>query len=443
MSDKKFDLKVTSKPVGDGKLQLSITVPANVTADIMTGGALALALQNKIDLSKVEVADLRKTVIDSVGEAQYQAWLNEYTMTSMTPFAIADQGLEIVMDPRTSSSGDLTEGRDFNFQAEVTLKPRFELSSYEPVTVKVRRASVSEEEVAQQLAAIVERFSVSAPDAASTVSPGDDILISIETTYAQDGKPVPAMTAPRRVYTLGEGFLPKEFDDSLLGMRCGEERSFGFELPGMELPNGSSAPGTKVDAKVCVLQINRKTAPELTDEWVAANIPEAKTIEGLRQRIREQGLEYKKLQIADEMYFLTATELAKRLVGHIPDDIYEFTQKEMLHNLQGQIEKSGLSLKEWVEKQGIPEQQFSMQMMLESRERLRQSFSLDAMARHLGLSATEEDVSEALRRMAPGNESAARKEFEGTGRTYLLAEAALRTKANKWLVDNAVCEYID
>ncbi|MDR2493557.1 MAG: hypothetical protein LBD25_08930 [Coriobacteriales bacterium] len=437
----KLSLKIVETPVDGGKVQLEVTVPGSVTADIAAGAAVALAMQHKIDLSNVEVHDLAKTVRDTVGEAQHQAFLNEYTMTSLAPFAVAERGLEIVMDPVTSSSEDLHEGSDFCFRALVTLKPRFELSSYEPVTVKAVRPSVTEEEVAEQLSAIAQRFASSVPDASAHVRPGDDVVIRIAAWRADDGQPIEAMTAERRAYTLGDGFLPQAFDNGLMGARPGEERELAFELPGMEGPRGEAGRGIATRAKVTVLQIAKKVTPVLTDAWVAANIPDAGTLEGLRERIRSQGLEYKSKQAEDRAYFLTATALATRLEGHIPDELYAYTHQEMLQSLRAQIEASGVSLKEFAEQRGIPEQQFSMQMMLETRERLRQSFSLDALARHLGLVVEEGDIDEALKRMAPGNEAALRKEFEGTGRAYLLNEAALRTKANKWLVETAVYEY--
>jgi len=83
-----------------------------------------------------------------------------------------------------------------------------------------------------------------------------------------------------------------------------------------------------------------------------------------------------------------------------------------------------------------------MQLMMQVRESLRQGFALDALARHLKLKVTDEDYEDALKRIAPGHEEEARKEYEGTGRTYLITEAALRTKANKWLYDTATFEYM-
>jgi hypothetical protein len=44
--------------------------------------------------------------------------------------------------------------------------------------------------------------------------------------------------------------------------------------------------------------------------------------------------------------------------------------------------------------------------------------------------------------MAPGYEHIAKQEFETTGRMYVMEEAALRIKANLWLVENSQVFYL-
>ncbi|TWH57252.1 trigger factor [Desulfitobacterium sp. LBE] len=439
----KFNLEVTQSALDDGRVQLTVTVPATITSDIAKGAVLALAMQHKIDLSTARVGDLDRYVLEQVGESQYHAFLDDYVMTSLTPFAIGESGLEIIMDPVAASLEHLKAGAAFTFTATVRPKPRYELSSYEPVTLRLPCLAVSDEEVAQQLAALLERHAVRGADEGAEVKAGADILIAIETVRADTGEPVAPMTAERRVYTLGEGFLPAAFDEGLLGARAGEERRIRFELPGAELANGQAGPGIPVLSKVTVLQISKNVVPELTDAWVAAAMPELRTVEELRARVRAAGLNHKERQRDDAKYFLAASALAERMIGTIPDDIYEHTQVELLAALRAQCDAAGITMQEMFKQRGIPEQQFSMQVMLETRERLRQSFALDALARHLKLELEDADIDAALKRMAPGNEEQTRQEFEGTGRGYLLREAALRTKANAWLVDTAMYEYFD
>ncbi|MDR1603774.1 MAG: hypothetical protein LBS10_03145 [Gracilibacteraceae bacterium] len=438
----KFNLQINQTRLAGERVRLFITVPGDITADIAKGGLLAYALQNKLDLTNVEAADLERFVLKEAGEVKYQAFLDEYVMKALTPFAVEESGLEIILDPVATTRESVRAGQSFRYEATVKLKPRYELSSYDPVKVRLPRPSVTEAEVEEQLQAFLQRSAKSTAEAGAVVQNGDDVLFRIETVRKDTAEQVAAMTAARRFYTLGEGFLPPAFDAGLLGAQAGEERAIEFELPGMVMPDGSSGPGVMVAAKVTLLEVSRKAAPELTDEWVARNVPEAGTVAELRARVREAGLRHKESRQLDSKYFLTASALTDRFTGKIADDIYEATQVELLANLRRQCDTAGITMQDFFKQRGIPEQQFSMQVMLETRERLRQSFSLDALARHLGLSVDAADIQAALTRMAPGNEEKARQEFEGAGRGYQLREAALRTKANAWLVETAEYEYI-
>jgi trigger factor len=430
----RFNLKSKKKTLDDGRIQLTITVPATYTPTLVQTATIALAVDSHINIQNEE--DPKKKVLDEVGEAQFQAFCNQYAMTTMAPYAVGDNKLEIIMEPETSSSQDLEAGKDYTFTAIVTLKPHYELTSYDPVEVTIPSVDVTDAEIDQQIYTIAERSAQTQADAGAEVTDGAEVSFKIETKDADD-KEVPNLTADRRVYKLGEDFLPKEFDDNILGMKAGDSRTFDFDLPGAEGPNGEPGPSKKVTSTVTLEQINKKIVPAITDAWVEANMPQLKDVEGLRAEVKKQGINYKTQQLEDAKFALVASELAKRFKGSIADEIYEYTQSQQVQNIRQQLKAQGKSLEDWMKEQGIQEQQLSMELMLQTREILRQGFALDALARHMGLTVEEDDIQEALKRMAPGQEDKARQEIVGTGRAYMLTEAALRTKANIWLMDTA------
>jgi trigger factor len=439
----KVKLKIDRKDLEDGTIQLTVTIPAETTGDLIKGAAFILALQNKIDLSKVKMEEFDAVVIETVGEAQYKAFINHYAMSAMTPYAITEKNIQPIVEPEFRSSMEIAPDEDFSFVALVMPKPHYELSSYEPVTVKLPRITVTEEEIDAQLSNLAERSAKAEPDPGAVVVAASELVFAIDTKLKDSDEAIEHMTAERRVYTLGEDFLPKEFDDQLLGMKAGESRTFDFELPGVDNLDGTPGPTRTVTTTVKLTQVNRKTVPAITDAWVQAQVPEAKNVQGLREMLREQGTEYKTREQENMRFFLVASALAERFQGFIADEIYEHTRSDMLANLREQLKQSGMTIEQYAQSMGMEQQQFNMNFMLQVRETLRQSFALDALARHLKLKVEEEDREDALKRMAPGNEERARTDLEGSGRGYLLDEAALRTKANKWLVETAIFEAQD
>lgn len=438
-----INLKVVQKELEDGRIQLNITVPAGTTGDIFKGAMFSLAMQNKLDMQNIKMENLEREVLEAVGEAQCNAFASHYAMNAMAPFAITQQNIEPIMDPEVSTGGQIVAGREFSFVAVVTPKPRYELSSYDPVTVQIPEVTVTDEEIDAQILNMAERAATTVADKGAEVTSGVEIVMGISSKFKDTGEEIGNLTAERRVYATGSGYLPEEFDEQILGMKDGESKTFDFDLPGMPGGEGELGKPRTATTTVNIIQVNKKVVPSITDAWVEVNVPEAKNVEGLREMLRKQGMEYKNKEQENMKYFMTASALAQRFKGYIADNIYEYTQGDMLANLNEQLKQNGLTLQQYIENMGMDEQSFNMQFMMQVRETLRQSFALDALARHLKLSITEEDIADTISRMAPGNEERARADLEGSGRTYLLREATVRSKANKWLVETATYEIVD
>jgi len=435
-----INLKVDKKEREDGKIQLAITVPAKTLEDVLKSAAYVLAMQNRMDLTGVDLADVSALVKETVGEAQYYAFANQYAMSAVVPHAITQKNIEPIMEPELSAAGEIVPGKDFSFVALVTPKPHYELSSYEPVTVTLPKIAVSEREIDEQVYNLAQqRVKVVADEGAEAV--GDsEMVFALKTVYKDDDEPVANLTSESRYYQLGQGYLPAEFDEHIMGMKAGDSRTFDFELPLSYNPDGTPAETRTVTTTVELKQIDKRVVPAINNAWVEENMPELKDVDGLREMFRAQGIEYKTREQKNMELFAAASKLAERFTGTIPDEIYDFTRGDILTNLQEQLKANGMTIEQYMQEMGIESQQFNMMLMMQVRETLRQGFSLDALARHLKMTVSDEEIAETLTRIAPGNEERAFAEFQASGRMYMLREVALRSKANAWLAENSTYE---
>ncbi|MDR1421284.1 MAG: hypothetical protein LBI64_00265 [Coriobacteriales bacterium] len=432
-------MKVKKSTRENGRIELAVTAPANKVDEAITFVEFRLALENHIDPSQTE--DLSKAIIDKIGEAYYKSFLEFQIPSFLAPFAVDQEGLEIIMAPEVvpgSVSSPPHRDRELEFKVLLTLKPSYELDDYGPVTIKVPKIQVTEAEIDDQLLKLADNYATYEKDADRPVQANDHILFSIAAKNSV-GEEIPGFTAERRLYSLGKNFMPPEFDAAIIGMDRDETRSFDVTGPNVSRKQATDGESETLTFTVTLLEIQKRVIPAITDAWVAENIPGQETVPQLREAIRQQGLAAREQQQMNMRANLVASEFAKRFKGSIPDEFYEFTRDELMQNLQQSIRQQGRTFEEFVAAQG-GEQQFSMTLMMRTREVLTQTFSLDALARHLGLVAEPADIEETYRIMAPGHEKEARLEFEQTGRNYLIREAALRNKANRWLVDNATVE---
>ncbi len=434
-------LKIKRKDVGEDKIELQITAPAASVDEAIGFATMQMAYQNGINPAS---ENLMTAVIDKVGEAYYKSALSFAVSEFIAPFAVTQEKLSIIMRPQVAvGNQEVAPGREFSFKATVTRKPQYELKSYDPVSIKIQKAKVSDAEVKAQMAGITENFAAWEKDEDKPLSEGDDLMFKIS-AIDSDGEEIKNLTADRRLYTLGQNFMPDGFDENLVGMNIGEEKTFEMLLPGIKSADPENpTDADKVTITVQILERQKRVIPALTDAWVKKSVPGCNNIAELEDQIRQQMLGARENETQNMTAYFAASELAKRFEGKIADEFYEFTRGELMAQMEASLRQQGRTLQEFIETEGGGQQGFSMQMMLQVREMLIQGFSLDALARHLNLKVEPEDIEATYSQMAPGKEDMARQEFEKTGRLYLIYEGALRNKANKWLVETAEIEYVE
>jgi trigger factor len=450
-------MKAVQKPLDDEHIQIDVTLAAKTVNNIVLVGTRVAAEQNGIASDDPVKTPLE--VVKKLGRPQLQAFLNEFAMNSMVTFAISKLGVDIIMDPQCQSSEQLTIDKPFKFSAMCWLKPQFELSSYDPVVVKLPRPAVTNEELDEQLYAMAEASASEQELKDAAVENGDEVDIKMSCTDLKTKQPIKSYTFEKRVYKLGDGFLPQEFDEALIGMKVGEQKDFKFANPVGVDPKDEPAnhdksaeelaelrkkrPKQDIQCHLELLAVRRRVVPTINDAWVKENIPSLGNLDNLKAEIRAQGINFKTEQLEQQKMFASASMLATRFQGHIKDEFYEYTRDEIMRDFNNQLQAQKMSMDDYLQQIGMDKQQYGLQVMLQVRETLRQSFSLDALARHLKMKLTDQDIDVALHAMAPGKEEEALQQFAGTGRDYLLHEAALRIKANQWLVDTATFDYID
>ena len=434
-------MKVKRSETPDGKIELQITAPVNKVQEAIKFIDFQLAIQNGVDIRSVE--NLTEAVKEKVGEAYYKSFMDFQIMIFLAPFAVSQEKIAIIGPPRVESMGKSVElGREFSFRAIVIPKPIYEMTDFSPVKIQIPRASVSEAEIDEQMLKIAESYITYEKEENRPLRDGDDLLFAMKTVDSL-GKEIPNLTAERRAYTIGQNYLPGGFDEQLIGMEVGQTKTFDITAKEFSRNFAEGSEETETYTFTITLEeIQRRIIPAITDTWVKKNIPGCSTVPELREEVRKQGLEFKEREFAGMKSFAAASEFAKRFKGSIPDELYELTREEIISNLQQNLKAQGKTLQEVIKEQPGGEQQFSMELMLQTREVLIQSFTLDALARHLKLEITDADINETFHAMAPNYEQQARMEFEMTGRMYQIEEAALRNKANKWLVETAEIEYL-
>lgn len=426
---------VTDQHRSDEELFLDLRVSASVIDQFVEQANEAIARQNGINPETTD--DLARAVAEKLGDQVAVEVLANTVMNMAAPFGrSAVEGVQTVGSPRFIAHGKVRPGKDFEFTASWALLPRAELTSYDPVEFTAPAIGASDEDVDEAIQQMLAQQAQFVPTKdTSAIARGDVCKLSLHTTLK--GTPVDGLCFDERVYTTGAGNMPDEFEDNIIGMKPGETKSFDFE--GISKIGPDDEPiMDRYEATATVLSKLAPKSPELTDAWVAKNIAGCKTVEELRAQVAASIEGQQKDERRHYLNYLAASELAKRFEGHIPDAAYEAIREQLQAELDASAQAAHMSTEQFLQTQGMNEQQFGVRMILEAHDRLAQQIALDAYARHFGITVDEADLVEFYRVQAPkGQEQAYRQQVEGSGHAYLAREGALRLKTSDYLVAHA------
>lgn len=178
--------------------------------------------------------------------------------------------------------------------------------------------------------------------------------------------------------------------------------------------------------------------PKLTDQWVDAHTDDFKSVEELlifiRYNMYKDNREIQELADQD----VICKELSKRLVEELPADLVEESVYAANYRLEEMITRQGMTVEQFCEQRGITEEQLYADVKERTIQSLKEDSALAAYAEHLGLTLEAEDFYAII----PGNsiqeKAEKRRQIELEGRLAGMEEYALKTKALKEVMENAM-----
>ncbi len=421
-------MKVTEKKLDDGHVLLEAIASTAEVGHALTmaqyGFAQKMGLRPEPGKSVAQLAEERLGVKDLDSLVQQQAV--EY----LVPFAVDKRNIVPAYPPQPQAAAPLKRGQTFSFELRVAMKPDYELTGYEPVTITVPPFALDDAEVDAQIAQLADNYATFEADEPRPVQAGDSFLLALEAS--QNGEKIENLSTEGRTYVTNMNLMPPSFEAQLIGMSVGEPKTFSFEMPS----GGPGAEADVIDCTATVKEMQKKVVPAIDDAWIAENMPMYRDAAALRSSIADRMAEDRRAQYESLKLQTAAAELAKRFKGRIEDPVYEATQRNLVGSIRARLAQQGVPFEQFVQSQG-GEQQFGMIMMLQTRATLTQGYALDALFRHEKMTLDEADLDEAAKAMNPQNPAAARREMEENGRGFALRELAQRIKANRWLLDHA------
>ena len=198
----------------------------------------------------------------------------------------------------------------------------------------------------------------------------------------------------------------------------------------------------KINFEVEVKVVKKKIVPEVNDEWAKEQMG-FESVEDLRARIAESVTSQK----ADMMPRLKENAclyaLAERVEGDVPEAMLEDAEASLIQDFFQQLQSQGMTFDVYLAQQGITPDQFKEDVKKQAEDMSKQDLALDAWARHFGMDATAEEVTEEFVKSGVEDPAALEAEWRSNGQLHMVRQGVIRTKAVKDIMDKAVVTELD
>jgi len=362
--------------------------------------------------------------------------------------ALRERGVEPVDTPDIRDVV-VEEGQPLKFTASFETVPPIEPGDYATITLHQKNMAVSDAAVDEALNGLRDRAARYEPVDGRGIQRGDSVVMDLARTAIPKqeaplvviaGEPTPPPAAESQTdqhddvtVEIGATANPPGFDDQLMGMEEGRQKTFDIRYP--DDYSIEELAGTTVNYSVAIKAIRTRVVPELDDE-LAKDLGDFESLDALRTRVRSD-LEHEASHEAERnLRGELLNQLASRVTFELPasllDREIDRRMEEFVRRLMDQqIDpmKVNINWEEFREKQREP-----------AAEAVRGALALDEVARREQITVSDEEISAEVERYAERSGRAAvavRAKLEKDGGIARLYSGLRREKTVEFLLSKA------
>jgi trigger factor len=390
-------VKTTLTELGESRVRLQVQVPPGELEGRLAAKAQQLGRQLKLPgfrRGKVPAP----LVIQRMGREVVLEEAVRDTLSSWYSDAIESAGIVPIGDPQLDLGELPPQGEALEFSIEIGVLPKAELGQYRQLEVGRREPEVGEEPLEQEIEAMRERLA-RLQTAERPAAEGDFVVVDYAGALAAGDSSAERQFVPfaggegrDQLVELGGGNLIPGFEEALLGASAGDTRTAALTFPADY--GSQELAGRDASFEVTVKEVKRKELPEVDEDFaVDAGFDDVEELrEDIRRRLfeAEEGridVEFRQAAL-DAAVAEARVALTPELVGARAQEMWE----RMLHSLAHR----GISREAYLQIVGRQESEILSEMQPEAELALRREAVITAIVAAEGISATDDELVEAL-----------------------------------------------
>jgi len=269
-------------------------------------------------------------------------------------------------------------------------KPAVKFKGIEKIKVEKKEPSVGEKDVDQTVDYLLGKYRTFAT-VDRPAKEGDQVTMDFWGANA-DGTEIPQTRSQSYRAILGSKTLIPGFEDALVGLQKGGEKTFTLTFP--EKSEAKDLRGKPVTFHVTVQNVEEVHQPVLDDAFAKTHL-HASSAKEFRDTIRSSMVAQEEQIDRQRREQLLLEEIRKATVIDLAPELIADETRSLLAETQRQLAEAKTTMEQWLKKRGKTAEQFQAEIASRAEQRLTLRFAVQELIAQRQISVTEEEVRKA------------------------------------------------
>ncbi len=379
-------MQVSTKNLSDTKVQLTLAADADVLHEIKQETLKTFARSMKVAGFREGKAPLN-LVEKYADPARLQSEFLERAINRLYLDAIEDQNLRPVDQPQIK----ITKFVPFDtleLTAEVEAVGDIKLPDYKKIKLTPEKVTVAAKDVDEVITNLRTR-EAEKKDVTRAATKGDQATIDFTGVDTKTKEPIQGADGKDYPLLLGSNTFIPGFEDNLLGVKTGEEKTFTITFP--KDYGVKALQNRKVDFTVTVHKVQELVEPKLDDEF-AAKVGPFKTVAELKDDIKKQLQAEKEYQASQKYADNLITKITEKATVAIPQVLIDEQIDRIERDQRQNLMYRGQTWQEFLDSEGLTDETFREKQTDAAALRVKAGLVLSAIAEAEKITVTPEEL---------------------------------------------------
>ena len=382
-------MQVTVSEVGGLTKKLKIVLPKEEVSKELDAGFRKI--KNDARIKGFRRGKVPRHILEKTYGEQVRAEVAEKLVQATYFDAVEKEKLDVVAHPEIKTPVFEEDG-SFSYEAEVDIRPQFELKEYKGLEIEKEEVTVDDAEIDAEIDRLRKEM---APLRSIEKRPAQENDIAIvDFDGFHNGEQMKQVHGENVNVDIGSGRHGEEFEKKIIGMNIGEESIFDVDFD-VSSPNPVLA-GKKVEFKVNVKDLKERVLPNLDDEFAKDVDDEFESLAALRKHIHEKIFAEKEKSQEGDITDRIMQKLIEANDFEVPSRLVQYEINEYIKQTEDTLRRGGLSL----EAAGINRAEAEERYRETAAKRVKGDFILKKIAEQEDIKVLEEDINDGFARIA-------------------------------------------